>query len=61
MTTYQTTIEMDASGECYFRIPDEMWDKLDWEIGDTIIWHDNGDNSYTLRKKDASSTLHNGV
>jgi len=55
---YQTTIEMDPSGEMYFRIPDEMWDELGWEIDDTIDWTDNKDGSYTLRKKDASSTVH---
>ena len=55
---YQTTIEMDPSGEMYFRIPDEMWDELGWEIDDTIDWIDNKDGSYTLRKKDASSTVH---
>jgi len=58
---YQTTIEMDPSGEMYFRIPDELWDELGWEIDDTIDWTDNKDGSYTLRKKDASSTLHNGL
>ena len=52
---------MDPSGEMYFKIPDEMWDELDWEIGDTIMWTDNGDGSYTLRKKDANSTLHDGL
>jgi bifunctional DNA-binding transcriptional regulator/antitoxin component of YhaV-PrlF toxin-antitoxin module len=61
MTTYQTKIEMDASGEAYFQIPDELWETLGWEIGDTIDWTDNKDGSYTLRKKDASSTLHNGL
>jgi hypothetical protein len=55
---YQTTIEMDPSGEMYFRIPDEMWDELGWEIDDTIDWTDNKDGSYTLRKKDASSIVH---
>jgi len=58
MTTYTTKIEMDSSGEAYFLIPDELWDELDWEIGDTIMWDDNGNGSYTLRKSDASSTLH---
>ena len=59
MTTYQTKIEMDPSGEAYFQIPDELWDELGWEIGDTITWEDMDNGSYTLRKKDASSTLHN--
>jgi len=59
MTTYTTKIEMDPSGEAYFQIPDELWDTLGWEIGDTITWEDMGNGSYTLRKSDASSTLHN--
>jgi bifunctional DNA-binding transcriptional regulator/antitoxin component of YhaV-PrlF toxin-antitoxin module len=49
---------MDPSGEAYFQIPDELWDTLGWEIGDTITWEDMGNGSYTLRKQDASSTLH---
>ncbi len=61
MTTYQTKIELDPSGEMYFKIPDEMWDTLGWEIGDTIVWTDNYNGSYTLRKKDADSTLHDGL
>ena len=61
MTIYQTTIEMDPSGEAYFQIPDELWETLGWEIGDTISWTDNKDGSYTLRKQDASSTIHNGL
>jgi hypothetical protein len=57
---YTTKIEQDPSGELYFQIPDELWLEVGWDIGDTITWTDNGDGSYTLRKSDASSTLHNG-
>jgi hypothetical protein len=38
-----------------------LWETLGWEIGDTISWTDNKDGSYTLRKQDASSTIHNGL
>lgn len=61
MTTYTVTIEIDPSGEAYFLIPDDIWDQTNWEIGDTIEWLNNGDGSWTLRKKDECSTLHNGL
>jgi hypothetical protein len=60
MTTYTTKIEQDPSGELYFQIPDDLWLEVGWDIGDVIEWTDNGDGSWTLRKQDASSTLHNG-
>jgi hypothetical protein len=55
---YETKIEMGPSGEMYFRIPDEMWNTLGWEIGDTIVWTVNDNGSCTLRKQDEDSTLH---
>lgn len=32
-------------------IPDDMWKKLGWELGDTIVWQNNGDASWTIQKK----------
>ena len=58
MTTYTTTIEMDPSGEAYFQIPDELWDELDWEIGDQIDWQELPHGGYELRKHDERSPLY---
>jgi hypothetical protein len=49
---------MDPSGEAYFLIPDEMWDELDWEIGDTIDWQELPHGSFELRKHDECSPLY---
>jgi hypothetical protein len=49
---------MDPSGEAYFLIPDEMWDELDWEIGDTIDWQELPHGGYELRKQDERSSVY---
>ena len=33
---------------------DELCEKLGWIVGDTLIWSDNGDGSWTLSKKEGS-------
>jgi len=33
-------------------IPDEIMEELGLEIGDTLEFIDNGDNTFTLRKKE---------
>jgi hypothetical protein len=34
-------------------LDDEIFDDLNWEVGDTIKWTDNGDGSWTLSKTDS--------
>jgi hypothetical protein len=48
---------MHPSGEAYFQIPDEMWDELDWEIGDTIDWQELPQGGFELRKHNEHSPL----
>lgn len=44
-------IEQDENGELILPLEDNLSKSLNWKIGDTIIWIDNGDGSYTLTKK----------
>jgi hypothetical protein len=42
------------TGEPYIEIPDDICDQLDFKVGDTILWTDNKDGSYTLSKSNVS-------
>ena len=43
------------TGEHYLQFTPDMLAQVGWDFGDTIIWKDNEDGSYTLSKKVASS------
>ncbi len=49
--TFTVEIEKDENGEDVLNFPPECIAELGWEPGDTIVWTDNGDGSYTLTKK----------
>lgn len=46
------TIELieDESGELILPLDDEIFADLDWNVGDTVKWTDNGDGSWTITK-----------
>ena len=45
-------IEEDPeTGEHVLTFPDGLIEKLGWAVGDTLIWSDNGDGTWTLSKK----------
>lgn len=47
------TLEKDPeTGDLILPLDDNIFDECGWKIGDTIEWIDNGDNSWTLRKKE---------
>lgn len=47
---YTTEIQVDENGEYFFILPDELVEKLGWDIGDTIEWVIEG-SSVILSKK----------
>jgi bifunctional DNA-binding transcriptional regulator/antitoxin component of YhaV-PrlF toxin-antitoxin module len=56
------TVTVQQSDEDYYiELPPEIWDELGWQVGDTVIWTDQKDGSWVIRKKDEGSTLHNGL
>jgi hypothetical protein len=53
MNKWTITLEEDPeNGDLVLPLNDDILKELGWEIGDTLIWTDNKDGSWTLHKKD---------
>ena len=53
---YTLTVEEDPeTGEFILPFTPEMLAQVGWKEGDTLSWHDSGDGSFMLSKKDTSS------
>lgn len=50
-------LEETEDGDLILPLPNEVMDKVGWEIGDTLLWIDNGDGSWTLRKQEMKTEL----
>jgi len=44
-------LEQDENGDVILPLSDELCESVGWQIGDTIVWNDNGDGSWTMSKK----------
>ena len=44
-------LEQDANGDLILPLSDELLQSVGWRIGDTVVWKDNGDGSWTMSKK----------
>ena len=44
-------IQMDRHGEHYIEIPNEWFEKLGLETGDTLVWIQTGEQSWSVQKK----------
>ncbi len=49
------TIKVTDEGEHYFEIPNEYLKELDWQAGDSVIWIQNEDGSFSLTRKEKLS------
>lgn len=45
-------VKQDENGEAFIEFPPEALEGLGWQEGDEIQWIDNGDGSWTLKKKE---------
>lgn len=50
-------LEQDENGDLILPLSDELCAEAGWKIGDTIEWIDNGDGSWTMRKKEMEKEL----
>lgn len=49
-------IQEHEDGSAFIEFPEDMMQGLDWKEGDTVVWKDNKDGSYTLTKKEVEET-----
>lgn len=54
-------IKLYDDGEHYLEFSDEEMNYLGWKEGDTIVWNDNGNGTYTLTKKEDNEHLQSEV
>lgn len=45
-----TVIEDEETNDLILPFPQELIDHMDWEEGDTLLWHNNGNGTYSLSK-----------
>jgi hypothetical protein len=55
---YTVTLEEDPeTGDLLLPFTDEILAEVGWKTGDTIVWIDNKDGSWTMRKKDGNESV----
>lgn len=47
--------ENKETDEYFIQLPEEILTNLKWNTGDTVIWNDNKDGSFTLTKKETNT------
>lgn len=46
-------IQLDEStGDYFIEFPPSLIEKLGWQENDTLIWQDQGDGSFSLKRKE---------
>ena len=64
MVHYTLDVKYDSNtGDHYLQFTPDMLRQVGWDFGDTIVWKDNEDGSYTLSKKvdsESSDSQENG-
>jgi len=56
MTTYTAPVEADSDGDLVLVFPDELLEAMDWNAGDTLLWQQLDDGTWSLKKREASDT-----
>ena len=54
---YTVKVEEDPdTGDLVLPLPTELLNQMGWDFGDTLIWDDNHDGTFSLSKKVDKST-----
>lgn len=48
---YELTTQQLDDGSTYIELPSEVVEELGWQPGDVIMWSENEDGSYSLKKE----------
>jgi|TARA_R110000803_G_scaffold207705_2_gene275800 hypothetical protein len=51
-----TLAEDPETGELIMPLPTELLNQMGWDFGDTLIWNDQEDGTFTLKKKTDGTT-----
>lgn len=49
--TWTLEVQQDADGECYLEFPPDLLESVGWKEGDTVVWTELNNNTWTLTKK----------
>jgi hypothetical protein len=49
--------EHTDTGELFFELPFEAINQMGWADGDVLEWFDNGDGSWSVKKKHENKTV----
>lgn len=47
-------VEDPQSGDLLLDLTEELCNQMGWTVGDTLLWEDCGDGSWSLRKNNVS-------
>jgi bifunctional DNA-binding transcriptional regulator/antitoxin component of YhaV-PrlF toxin-antitoxin module len=53
---YEAPVEVDSDGDLILVFPDELLAAMDWNEGDTLVWTQNDDDTWTLKRNENSNT-----
>ena len=54
---YTVQLIEDENGELALPLPDGLMEKMGWGEGDTLVWKDNKDGSYSMSKKEQTELV----
>tara|TARA_R110000868_G_scaffold348589_1_gene609703 strand:+ start:1756 stop:2199 length:444 start_codon:yes stop_codon:yes gene_type:complete len=54
--SYIVKLEEDSeTGDLILPLPEKLLEETGWKTGDTLDWNDNGDGSFSMTKKEATT------
>lgn len=51
-STILDVVEDPLTGDLLLQLTDELCNELGWNVGDTLVWEELPNNSWSVRKKD---------
>ena len=53
---YKAPIQVDSDGDLILLFPDELLEALVWKEGNTLVWTDNENGTWTLAQNEDSDS-----
>jgi hypothetical protein len=55
-SNYIIPLVEDSDGHLVLPFPDDILGEMSWNIGDTLVWKDNGDGTFSISKREDSDS-----